>query len=81
MSPNFIKWNWHRKRAGQKQIRPGSTYEELEIKPCGLGSRICDMEAITDLIYWLDFRLIFISFGKQNWYVLWDDTNQSVPSL
>ena len=26
------------------------SYSELEIKPCGLGSRIRDMEA--DLIYW-----------------------------
>ena len=27
-------------------------YIELEIKPCGLGSRIRDMEAVTDLINW-----------------------------
>ena len=41
-------------------------YTTLEIKPCGLGSRITDMEA--DLIYWRTFRLLFISFGKQNWH-------------
>ena len=41
-------------------------YITLEIKPCGLGSKIRDMEAewrlrvITDLIYWWNF-------GKQNW--------------
>ena len=41
------------------------TYQKLEIKPCGLGSRIWDMEAewrlkvITDLISWW-------IFGKQN---------------
>ena len=41
-------------------------YKKLEIKPCGLGSRIRDMEA--DFIYWWTFRLLFISFGKQNWH-------------
>ena len=42
------------------------TYFELEIKPCGLGSKIWDMEA--DLIYWWTFRLLFIYFGKQMWH-------------
>ena len=42
------------------------TYTTLEIKPCGLGSRVWDMEAelrlkgITDLISWW-------IFGKLNW--------------
>ena len=41
-------------------------YVTLEIKPCGLGSRIWNMEAewmlkvINDLISWI--------FGKQNWH-------------
>jgi hypothetical protein len=44
----------------------GRFYIELEIKPCGLGSRIRDMETVTDPIYWCTFRLLFIYFGKQN---------------
>ena len=50
-----------------KNLAWGLSYEILEIKPCGLGSRIRDMEAewrlkvITDRISW---RI----FGKQNWH-------------
>ena len=29
--------------------------------------KIWRLKTITDLIYWWTFRLLFISFGKQNW--------------
>ena len=56
----------------KRNLQKFKVWYVLEIKPCGLGSRIRDME--TDLIYWWTFRLLFISFGKQNWHFGMDRT-------